>query len=103
MPTPEVAATEPRKDLRFIRSSVRRSSTPPRLAGREVRPGDIRIQLDPVARLVLDMEVAVLPKRTFVHDQVRPPVYPFGKLVNAKLAHGRGRVATRNGADRAGR
>src|ERR1019366_4461029 len=63
---------------------------------------DVGIQLDAIAGLVLDGEVAVLPERAFANHQVRPPVDPFGQFVDAELPHGGGRVTGGDGPHRTG-
>src|ERR1019366_3828051 len=67
-------------------------SAPPGLAGREVRLGNVRIELDAVARFVLNGEIAVLPEGAFTHHKVAPPGHPVCQFVNAELAHRRGGV-----------
>src|ERR1035437_3602208 len=73
-------------------------SPPPGFARRQVRLGDIGVQLDSVAGLVLNGEIAVLPEWALAHHKVRPPVHPVGQLVEAEFAHGGGSVARRDPA-----
>src|ERR1035437_5108779 len=77
-------------------------SPPPGFARRQVRLGDIGVQLDSVAGLVLNGEIAVLPEWALAHHKVRPPVHPVGQLVEAEFAHGGGSVARRDGSHGAG-
>src|ERR1700693_5660604 len=75
--------------------------TPPHFARGQMSPGNIGIQLNAIAGLVLDSKVTVLPEWTFANDQIGPPVDPVSQLMNAELAHGRGGVAGSDGSHRA--
>src|SRR6266852_9832897 len=50
--------------------------------------GYFGIDLNSQAGLVFDREVAILPERAFMGDEVGPPVDPFCEFVDAEAAHG---------------
>src|SRR5262249_20184835 len=93
----------PRLSTGSLARQSARLSTPPGLAGGEVRLGHVRVELDSVARLVLDREVPVLEERAVMQHEVLPPIDIYGELVDPEVAHRRGGVTGGNGADRARR
>ena len=70
--------------------------SPPRLAGREVRLRDIRIDFDAVSGFVPNSVIPVLEDWTVVDHEVLPPVDVLRELMNAEVAHGRGCVCRRD-------
>src|ERR1039457_1762207 len=78
-------------------------SSPPHFTRREVGFSHVRIDLDAVARLVLDDEISLFPERAFFDDQVRPPTHIVRQLVDTEVAHRCRGVHGRDGADGARR
>src|ERR1700738_1411221 len=62
--------------------------SPPGLSRCQMGLGYVGVDLDAQAGLVFDREVAVLPERAFMGDEVGPPVDPFCEFVDAEAAHG---------------
>src|SRR5437660_6775353 len=81
--------------------SERVYSSPPGLSRGQMGLSDVGVDLNSQAGLVFDREVAILPERTFVGDEVGPPVYPFCEFVDAKAAHGSRSMGRCDRTDRA--